>query len=114
MYMYALSHVHPTYAPAVNRRMDEWVELSRIDVGRGPVEEEPKGVDYLEGLNGRERKVTRNLKRKHDEINHVQKVRREGVCVCVCVCVCGCEDVCVCVGVYLHRQSLSCFTHPHP
>ena len=89
--------------------MDEWVELSRIDVGRGPVEEEPKGVDYLEGLNGRERKVTRNLKRKHDEINHVQKVRwggREGECVCV--------DTCGCVGVCSHTQSLSCFTHPHP
>lgn len=55
--------------------MDEWVSLSRIDVKRGAVEEGPKEVDYmLDALNGRERKVTRNLKRKHDEINHVQKV----------------------------------------
>ena len=61
---------------SVNRRMDEWVSLSRIDVKRGAVEEGPKEVDYmLDSLNGRERKVTRNLKRKHDEINHVQKVR---------------------------------------
>ena len=55
--------------------MDEWVPLSRIDVARGAVEEGAKGAGYgLDSLNGRERKVTRNLKRKHDEINHVQKV----------------------------------------
>ena len=61
--------------PIVNRRMDEWVCLSRIDVGRGAVEEGPKELDFqLEAEFGRERKVTRNLKRKHDEINHVQKV----------------------------------------
>ena len=49
--------------------------VERIDVERGPVEETPKDSDLmLESLNGRERKVTRNLKRKHDEINHVQKV----------------------------------------
>ena len=60
---------------AVNRRMDEWVTVERVDVERGPVEETPKDSDLmLESLNGRERKVTRNLKRKHDEINHVQKV----------------------------------------
>lgn len=60
----------------VNRRMDEWVTVERVDVERGPVEETPKDSDLmLESLNGRERKVTRNLKRKHDEINHVQKVR---------------------------------------
>ena len=52
------------------------MSLSRINVKRGAVEEGPKEVDYmLDALNGRERKVTRNLKRKHDEINHVQKVR---------------------------------------
>ena len=67
--------------PIVNRRMDEWVCLSRIDVGRGAVEEGPKELDFqLEAEFGRERKVTRNLKRKHDEINHVQKVyRTEGM-----------------------------------
>jgi histone acetyltransferase MYST1 len=54
--------------------MDEWVTVERVDVERGPVEETPKDSDLmLESLNGRERKVTRNLKRKHDEINHVQK-----------------------------------------
>ena len=49
--------------------------LSRIDVTRGVVEEGEKGNGYgLNSLSGRERKVTRNLKRKHDEINHIQKV----------------------------------------
>ena len=39
------------------------------------MEEGPKELDFqLEAEFGRERKVTRNLKRKHDEINHVQKV----------------------------------------
>lgn len=74
-YVRVLGSVLNLYA-TVNRRMDEWVSLSRIDVKRGPVEEGPKEVDYmLDSLNGRERKVTRNLKRKHDEINHVQKVK---------------------------------------
>ena len=60
---------------SVNRRMDEWVTVERVDVERGPVEETPKDTEFtLESINGRERKVTRNLKRKHDEINHVQKV----------------------------------------
>lgn len=54
-----------------NRRMDEWVCLPRIDTSRGPVEEGQKELETI--LDGRERKVTRNLKRKHDEINHVQK-----------------------------------------
>ena len=47
--------------------------VEQVDVERGPVEETPKDTDIML-LNGRERKVTRNLKRKHDEINHVQKV----------------------------------------
>ena len=58
----------------VNRRMDEWVCLARIDTGKGPVEEGQKELESILELDGRERKVTRNLKRKHDEINHVQKV----------------------------------------
>ena len=61
-------------SPTVNRRMDEWIPVSRIDMKRGVVEETPKEIDTMLELNGRERKVTRNLKRKHDEINHIQKV----------------------------------------
>lgn len=40
-------------------------------------------------LNGRERKVTRNLKRKHDEINHIQKVSTLLQSCNICVLVCG-------------------------
>jgi len=59
--------------------MDEWVPLHRIDVARGPVEEGAKDDGYgLNSISGSERKVTRNLKRKHDEINHVQKVSPYG------------------------------------
>ncbi len=54
--------------------MDEWIPVSRVDVKKGIVEETPKEIDTMLELNGRERKVTRNLKRKHDEINHIQKV----------------------------------------
>ena len=54
--------------------MDEWVCLPRIDTSKGPVEEGQKELETILELDGRERKVTRNLKRKHDEINHVQKV----------------------------------------
>ena len=55
--------------------MDEWVEIERIDMMQGSIDDTPKDQDsMLETLNGRERKVTRNLKRRHDEINHVQKV----------------------------------------
>lgn len=67
--------------------MDEWIPVGRVDVKRGVVEETPKEMDTMLEINGRERKVTRNLKRKHDEINHIQKV-----CVCVCV------NICTCVG----------------
>ena len=59
----------------VNRRMDEWVELDRVNMIQGVIEEGSKDNSLLDCVNGRERKVTRNLKRRHDEINHVQKVR---------------------------------------
>lgn len=67
--------IHMLLYHIVNRRMDEWVEIERIDMMQGSIDETPKDQDsMLETLNGRERKVTRNLKRRHDEINHVQKV----------------------------------------
>ena len=59
----------------VNRRMDEWVGSERIALEEGPIEEAPKEDNLLDSLNGRERTVTRNIKRRHDEINHIQKVR---------------------------------------
>lgn len=56
-----------------NRRMDEWVSIDRINMSQGVIEDGNKDDPMLESLNGRERKVTRNLKRRHDEINHIQK-----------------------------------------
>ena len=58
----------------VNRRLDEWVPMERVDLQQKddsvhvPILEEKVDID------GPERKLTRNQKRKHDEINHVQKV----------------------------------------
>merc|ERR1712142_909623 len=54
-----------------NRRLDEWVLRDRIMASYG-----------MEAENGHElgdsdRKITRNQKRKHDEINHVQKTYAE-------------------------------------
>jgi len=62
-----------------NRRLDEWVTRDRImdstydgtDQGTG---DGGVGGDLGEGT---DRKITRNQKRKHDEINHVQKTYAE-------------------------------------
>ncbi|KAK4296575.1 hypothetical protein Pmani_030945 [Petrolisthes manimaculis] len=58
----------------LNRRLDEWVTKERIDLS----ELYQRGGKTLTGndlLNDQTagRKITRNQKRKHDEINHVQK-----------------------------------------
>nr|ACO14895.1 Probable histone acetyltransferase MYST1 [Caligus clemensi] len=53
-----------------NRRLDEWVPRSRI---RSSNDAEIN----QENLEDSERKITRNQKRKHDEINHVQKTYAE-------------------------------------
>ena len=65
--------------------MDEWVTLSRVAVQKGAQKDSPKEtVGFPEvSADGPERKLTRNQKRKHDEINHVQKV-----CVCACMRAC--------------------------
>lgn len=62
-----------------NRRLDEWVPMERVDLQQKdetqrvhiPIIEEKVDID------GPERKLTRNQKRKHDEINHVQKTYAE-------------------------------------
>ena len=60
---------------SVDRRMDEWVPLNRIDMTR-VVKEGEKGKEYgLDSVSCPGRRVTRNMKRKHDDINHIQKVR---------------------------------------
>ncbi|XP_065176270.1 histone acetyltransferase KAT8-like [Sycon ciliatum] len=57
-----------------NRRMDEWVPRSRVNE-QTPIEREHDG--NLLGVDGNDAPdrgtLTRNQKRKHDEINHVQK-----------------------------------------
>ncbi|XP_077998998.1 histone acetyltransferase KAT8-like [Glandiceps talaboti] len=55
-----------------NRRLDEWVETQRLDLTNS-VTEDKKVFDPKSMLEQTERKITRNQKRKHDEINHVQK-----------------------------------------
>lgn len=62
---------------AVNRRLDEWVGKARLALTKTVKDAVIKSVE--EGGGGElvdqpERKITRNQKRKHDEINHVQKV----------------------------------------
>jgi histone acetyltransferase MYST1 len=59
----------------VNRRLDEWVPSERVDLQQ--TEETCKAnVEEKTEVDGPERKLTRNQKRKHDEINHVQKVKK--------------------------------------
>uniref|UniRef100_A0A8D8WIN1 Histone acetyltransferase n=1 Tax=Cacopsylla melanoneura TaxID=428564 RepID=A0A8D8WIN1_9HEMI len=63
-----------------NRRLDEWVQKHRIMNSRFDMTEqhwknkENQAVDLLDQS---ERKITRNQKRRHDEINHVQKTYEE-------------------------------------
>ncbi|GAM27184.1 hypothetical protein SAMD00019534_103590 [Acytostelium subglobosum LB1] len=58
-----------------NRRLDEWVHESRMDFSR--IENEPKApavpLAEIQSGDGQSRKVTRQIKRKFDEMNHIQK-----------------------------------------
>ena len=57
-----------------NRRLDEWVMGDRIvNDGLGVADKE----DANNMSDSGDRKITRNQKRKHDEINHVQKTYAE-------------------------------------
>ena len=61
-----------------NRRLDEWVPRDRIMSSRFDMSEIERhdrnpGTDLL--ADSSDRKITRNQKRRHDEINHVQKVK---------------------------------------
>ena len=60
----------------VNRRMDEWVRAACIE-SETAVTQDPAAImgDHVQQEGSSERKMTRNMKRRHDEINHVQKVR---------------------------------------
>lgn len=59
----------------VNRRMDEWVRAACIE-SETTVNQDPAAIvgDHVQQEGSSERKMTRNMKRRHDEINHVQKV----------------------------------------
>jgi len=63
---------------AVNRRLDEWVPLSRFEsLEKYCIDTYHNGLHSAAGLdlvNSGDRKITRNQKRKHDAINHVQTV----------------------------------------
>ncbi|KMQ94180.1 putative histone acetyltransferase myst1 [Lasius niger] len=63
-----------------NRRLDEWVPRDRIMSSRFDMSEIERhdrnsGTDLL--ADSSDRKITRNQKRRHDEINHVQKTYAE-------------------------------------
>ncbi|KAF7697696.1 hypothetical protein HF521_004206 [Silurus meridionalis] len=62
-----------------NRRLDEWVGKSRLALTKTVKDAVRKSVEEGGGELGDqpERKITRNQKRKHDEINHVQKTYAE-------------------------------------
>uniref|UniRef100_H3A8L0 Histone acetyltransferase n=1 Tax=Latimeria chalumnae TaxID=7897 RepID=H3A8L0_LATCH len=62
-----------------NRRLDEWVDKNRLALTKTLKEAVQKNTDqYMSELSEQpERKITRNQKRKHDEINHVQKTYAE-------------------------------------
>ncbi|KAJ8318819.1 hypothetical protein KUTeg_003910 [Tegillarca granosa] len=64
-----------------NRRLDEWVEVDRLDLNTKVEDPQSKMKDMTIMLtdlsDGTDRKITRNQKRKHDEINHVQKTYAE-------------------------------------
>ncbi|KAG9510639.1 Histone acetyltransferase KAT8, partial [Fragariocoptes setiger] len=70
-------HYHGT-----NKRLDEWVTQDRVDFSKKIIRD--KSIDEANGkvksptpilIDGADpdKKITRNQKRKHDEINHVQK-----------------------------------------
>lgn len=63
-----------------NRRMDEWVPRSAIDVTQKCIINQNESKDLLVDVSVSDpnvKKLTRNQKRKHDEINHVQKTYAE-------------------------------------
>ncbi|ESO86415.1 hypothetical protein LOTGIDRAFT_195151, partial [Lottia gigantea] len=65
-----------------NRRLDEWVELDRFDLhskieDQQTTKEKDLSISLTDLSDGTDRKITRNQKRKHDEINHIQKTYAE-------------------------------------
>lgn len=69
-------HLCASLCRAVNRRLDEWVGKARLALTK-TVKDAVRKSTEIGGVGDLgeqpERKITRNQKRKHDEINHVQK-----------------------------------------
>lgn len=59
-----------------NRRLDEWITLDRFESLKKIIDTSRSDAlrSSMEPVDGPDRKITRNQKRKHDEINHVQRV----------------------------------------
>ncbi|UYV82838.1 KAT8 [Cordylochernes scorpioides] len=53
-----------------NKRLDEWVDIDKVDVNSNQKEDNTRKINNI--LEQSDRKITRNQKRKHDEINHIQ------------------------------------------
>uniref|UniRef100_A0A0B7A6B6 Histone acetyltransferase n=1 Tax=Arion vulgaris TaxID=1028688 RepID=A0A0B7A6B6_9EUPU len=64
-----------------DRRLDEWVDFDRLDLASKLEDPQSKSgeltISLTDFTDGSDRKITRNQKRKHDEINHVQKTFAE-------------------------------------
>ena len=60
----------------VNRGMDEWVCAAYIE-SEVSVNQDPVAIvgDHMQQKGSSERTMKRKMKRRYDEINHVQKVR---------------------------------------
>lgn len=74
-------HEYYVHYEGFNRRLDEWVNVDRFDLQTKLEDQQSKVKDLSLTLtdlsDGTDRKITRNQKRKHDEINHVQKTYAE-------------------------------------
>lgn len=59
-----------------NRRLDEWITIDRFESLKKIIDTSRSDAlrSSMEPVDGPDRKITRNQKRKHDEINHVQRV----------------------------------------
>lgn len=56
-----------------NRRLDEWVTIDRFSFTSAPKENNKSSPGSTNRSDQPDRKITRNQKRKHDEINHASK-----------------------------------------
>nr|XP_002131304.1 histone acetyltransferase KAT8 [Ciona intestinalis] len=66
-------HEYYVHYRGYNRRLDEWVEAGRFDLTKVVQENNATVVKPGDPNENADNRMTRNQKRKHDEINHVQK-----------------------------------------